>query len=297
MPLPRKAVLWAYLKKARDAGHITLDGRQYVQYTESDFEEIMRENGLIDPTQLETADDMGDDTPIGGGFDWDQRRDEIRTGGAEPREVAASQPNAAPVATGDPRARRPQSGPQAAPLAGVSPMEQARHLGVEVRDLPEERAGLHFSDEPNTAIRVDSQGRVWYQDEVMKPAIPKPRMTRRQRYIDPGVQEIQTTRPDGGLDETFEIAGTEKREMTVVTTVPSWQVGIYHDERFPFRVVTYNGIEGFLRTDVAAFYGGSKMIPPTIETTYVGQSLCYDMRTARITMEEEYRNEVLRNRN
>ena len=288
MPANRKAVLWAYLKQARDQGILTLD-RAYVHYTESDFEDLMRTHNLPDPTKMTVK--AQDDDLVAPDFDWQAA--------AEPAQNAASSPvsppRAAPVPTGDPRARRPQSGPQAAPLAGVTPAQQASHLQVPLRDLPEDRAGLHFNDEPDTAVRVDTQGRVWYQDEVMKPAIPKPRMVRRQRYIDPGVKTVSTLRPDGKLDETFEVAGDEQKEMTTVTTVPSWQVGIYHDERFPFRVVSYNGIEGFLQRDVSQFYGGLKMVPPTIETTYVGQSLCYDIRTTRTTLEQEYRDEVLRN--
>lgn len=302
---PRKSILWQILKANRDAG-VPLDlSRPYVTWTESDLEDLMRSHNIAIP--------VDEDAPIPGfeeaaalvEDEWAARAKEIRSGqadagargGAEPRDVAASVPVSAPVSQGDTPARRPVSGPLAMPLAGVSPRAQAAHLEVPLADRGEDRAGLHFNDSvQGKALRVDSRGRVWYQDEVQKPAIPKPRVTRTTQFVDPGVKVVHTNRPDGGLDETFEVAGEESRIMQTKVTLPSWQVGIFIDLRYPFKVHIYNDVEGFDFNDVVTFYGGIELVPSTIKRKYVGNDLCFDMRTTRTTMEQEHRDMQLQGR-
>jgi len=176
------------------------------------------------------------------------------------------------------------------------PHELARLLGVPFTDRADERAGLRINTHgPDDVLRVDSQGRVWYQDEVRKPAIPKPRMRRKIRYIDPGVKEVTKYREDGFIDETFEVAGDDMKEAEYKVTLPSWQTGIYYDPRLPFRVHTYNGRRGFDMKDVMRFYGGLDLIPAAIQqaSLYVGGDLCYDILKVREAMERELREATL----
>lgn len=163
-------------------------------------------------------------------------------------------------------------------------------------DTPAEHAGIRYStqsdDEP---IRVDSDGLIWYQDEVRKPSMPTPRGRRVVKYNDPGVKSV--TVPTGnGQTETFEMPGDDKRSMEARVTLPSYQVGIYRDPRMPmFRIHVYNEVRGFDLFDVIGFYGGSReLVPPEIEQVYVENSLCYDIRTTIRAIQAEYRERDLR---
>ena len=138
-------------------------------------------------------------------------------------------------------------------------------------------------------MRVDSRANIWYQDEVVKPAIPKARARRVVNYKDPGVKEVKKYYSDGRLDESFEVAGDEAKDMQVKTTLPSWQVGVYKDPRLPFRVHTYNNVRGFEWVDILTQYGGMDHVPSTIKRLYVGNDLCFDITSTRETMERELR--------
>jgi hypothetical protein len=46
--------------------------------------------------------------------------------------------------------------------------------------------------------------------------------------------------------------------------------------------------------EVRDFYGGADLVPEDIKTVYVGQSLCYDIRTTRRAIEAEYREKLLK---
>jgi hypothetical protein len=144
-------------------------------------------------------------------------------------------------------------------------------------------------------IRVDEEGRLWYQEEVKKPAYPKPRGRRVMRYSDPGVQ-TQTITDKDGTSETFEIPGdpSNARMAEVRITLPSYQVGVYADPRFPFRVITYNGNNGFHLDDVQDFYGGAELVPASVKRTYVENVLCYDVRTVVQAVQAEARQIQLR---
>jgi len=137
-------------------------------------------------------------------------------------------------------------------------------------------------------LRVDEQGRQWYQEEVRKPAYPKPRGRRVLTYVDPGVEK-QTVK-DGQYIETFEVSGNRSgRTSEVKITLPSYQVGIYKDPRFPFKVHCYNGREGFDLFEVEKYWGGAQLVPPTVKRTYIENELCYDMRSVIQTIQTEYR--------
>lgn len=152
-------------------------------------------------------------------------------------------------------------------------------------ELPGQRANTFG---PLDVIRVDSEGRRWHQEEVRKPAYPKPRGRRILRYMDTGVRT--ETVHDGQFVETFEVAGNEApRPSEVKITLPSYQVGIYTDPRFPFRIHCYNGREGFNLYEVEEYFGGSEMVPATCKRVYVENDLCYDIRSVIRTIQTEYR--------
>ena len=145
-----------------------------------------------------------------------------------------------------------------------------------------------YTQKPEDAgLRVDEDGLIWYQDEVLKPSTSRPRARRKLSYLDPGVK-TQTT-GDGRFVETFEVAGDTQRMLEVKITLPSYQVGIYKDPRFPFKIHIYNGNRGFDLFDVDAFYGGGDMVPKEILRVYVGNDLCYDMRTTIREIQAEAR--------
>lgn len=146
---------------------------------------------------------------------------------------------------------------------------------------------------PQDVIRVDEEGRQWLQEEVKKPAFPKPRGRRVLRYQDPGVRKQRVT--VGDYTEEFEVAGDPKnsRPSEIKITLPSFQVGRYRDPRFPFTVVTYNGNIGFDRKEVEKFYGGADMVPPVAKRIYVENVLCYDVRSVIRAIQEEERQLIL----
>ena len=161
-------------------------------------------------------------------------------------------------------------------------------LKVPVKNKGAERAGLDHALPEGQPLRIDLSGRIWFRDEVAKPAVPKARMTRKSRYIDPGVKQVESYLPDGHLDEIYEVAGDSHKELTITTTLPSWQVGKYHDPRFPFSVHVYNGETGFDFQEIVAYYGGRDLVPGTIKTLYVGNQLCYQISSARETIESQF---------
>jgi hypothetical protein len=179
----------------------------------------------------------------------------------------------------------PASNPEPPPVAPVAYAD------------PHELAGARqntnrATDEP---IRVDPDtGRLWFQEEVLKPAYPKPRGRRVLKYQDPGVR-VQTIKA-GEYTESFEISGdpANAREAEVKITLPSYQVGIYKDPRFPFKVVCYNGNEGFDLEDIQNYYGGAELVPEDVKRKYVENVLCYDMRSVIRAIETEYRQQQLR---
>lgn len=153
-------------------------------------------------------------------------------------------------------------------------------------EMPGQRQNLNAEMQP---IRTDEQGRIWYQEEVQKPSFAKPRGRRVLQYMDTGVQEKTVVGEDGTV-ETFEISGTQQRRPSEVKiTLPSYQVGIYKDRRFPFKIHTYNGMQGFDLFEVQDYYGGSELVPRSVKRMYVENVLCYDIRTVVRAIQDEYR--------
>ena len=179
-----------------------------------------------------------------------------------------------------PEPERPARMPEPAPRQAVP---------VAARDeneMPGQRLNTSVELEP---IRTDEQGRVWYQEEVLKPAFPKPRGRRVLKYMESGVT-VQTVQ-SGDYVETFEVAdgAAPRRESEVKITLPSYQVGIYKDRRFPFKIHTYNGNQGFDLFEVQNYYGGSELVPTEIKRMYVENVLCYDIRTTVRSIQTEFR--------
>jgi hypothetical protein len=141
---------------------------------------------------------------------------------------------------------------------------------------------------PDDVIRIDEAGRKWHQEEVRKPAYPKPRGRRVLKYMDTGVRK--ETVKQGEYVETFEVAGNEaQRPAEVKITLPSYQVGIYTDPRFPFKIHCYDGREGFNLQDVQQYFGGSMLMPDTCKRVYIENDLCYEIRSVIRTIQTEHR--------
>lgn len=168
-----------------------------------------------------------------------------------------------------------------------SPIED--HSIQPVFRAPDTDAGLR-QNRPDD-VRIDEAGLIWEQDEIRKPPYPKPRARRVLRYVDSGVKTATVV--SGGYLETFEVAGDQQREAEVKITLPSYQVGIYRDQRFPFKIHIYNEAKGFDLFEVQDFYGGSELVPAEVKRIYVENVLCYDIRTTVRAIETEYRQQLL----
>lgn len=190
-------------------------------------------------------------------------------------------PEQAPQPAGDPEA--------AAAFSRMTQQPQAPRAAADPNEMPGVR--LNASEELQP-IRTDEHGRVWYQEEVLKPAYPKPRGRRVLKYMDTGTK-VETVRA-GEFVETFEVAGDRPATSSEVKiTLPSYQVGIYKDRRFPFLIHTYNGREGFDLFEVQRYYGGSELVPSECKRIYVENVLCYDIRTVVRQIQAEYRQQQL----
>lgn len=273
---PRKAQLWQQLKTAQEMGTPIKFEKAYVSYTETELETLVMQ--YLGDTYSHEEPAQTPEFPA------------LASGQAEYPSVTQAP---APVAEGTTQAQaellaHPETWGQ------FPPAQLARLLGVPFSDEPSRRAGLTMNTHgPDDPVRVDSQGRVWYMDEVQKPAIPQPRMRRKIRYIETGVQTVERRGKDGHLDETFEVAGTEQREAEIKITLPSSQVGVYRDPRMPFKIHRYGDRRGFDRLDVVRFYGGSDLVPTSIGLLYVGGNLCYDINQTRDAIEREHREKIL----
>ena len=186
-----------------------------------------------------------------------------------------------------------EDGPPTEPIAVVSaepPPITSPQLNIPQRAAdPNEMAGQRLNTQPeDQPIRIDELGREWYQEEVRKPSFPKPRGRRVLKYMETGVRT--ETVQNGEYVETFEVAGVgAQRPAEVKITLPSYQVGIYRDPRFPFKIHCYNDREGFDFFQVNAFYGGAELVPQTVKRLYVENDLCYDIRSVVQAIQNEHR--------
>lgn len=251
-----------YFRRVKAAG-VTLD-RHFREYTTAELKEadsLAVESGLLAPPTEEEL------TELSAKVHKKKPRSE-QTPPAAPDEPAPS---------GFFGFEEPAPAPTAAPAPLARP---------ELGEMPGERLNTKA---PDDVLYVDVQGRAWLQKEVLKPAFPKPRGRRVLRYNDPGVR-VETSR-DGDYTETFEVAGDPRNATPaeIKITLPSYQVGMYRDPRYPFKVVCYNGREGFDRLEVEEYYGGAELVPAVAKRMYVENVLCYDMRSVIRAINEEYR--------
>ena len=165
---------------------------------------------------------------------------------------------------------------------------EAEYGGLKPKPPESEYGGLNaYNSDDEEPLYTDEQGRIWYREEVQKPATPRPRARRVLSYVDPGtkVEKISS----GSYVETIEVAGDERRTAEVKITLPSYQVGIYKDPRFPFKIHVYNDRRGFDLFDVQKFYGGADLVPESVLRMYVENDLCYDITSTIRTIQQEYR--------
>jgi hypothetical protein len=214
-----------------------------------------------------------------------------------PDDLASAVVTAPPTPVAQTPEKTPEvatSGDSGPSLAEPRPGDPDWLPDVPRRDEPDAIAGLRIRTHGrNDPLRVDSLGRVWYQDEVRKPATPRPRARSVLNFRDQGSKTIEIRNQLGLLEESFEVAGDAPQDMRVKVTLPSWQVGIYQDPRLPWRVHVYNNIRGFDRLDVVEYFGGMDHVPASIKVLYVGSDLCYDIISARETLEAIAREQAL----
>lgn len=178
---------------------------------------------------------------------------------------------------------------------------QVEQMNEALRGVPEEDPDPPLSDEPLDVIagirqndghagpiRKDSMGNLWYQEEIRKKGYASARARRKLQYMDSGFKTVTNRLPDGST-ETVEVAGEELTASTVKITLPSYQVGIYLDSRFPFKIHVYADARGFDREEVEDYYGGYDRVPTEVKRIYVENVLCYDMRTVIRAIEDEAR--------
>jgi hypothetical protein len=195
----------------------------------------------------------------------------------EPEPIAAPQP--------EPQAEKVDVGAMFAALDEPAPAPQRVPSGPDPDEMPGMRLNSQAEDEP---IRVDEQGRLWFQEEVRKPAYPKPRGRRVLKYLESGVKT--ETVQNGEYIETFEVAGVgEARPAEIKITLPSYQVGIYKDPRFPFKIHCYDGRQGFDLFEVQKYWGGSELVPPIVKRVYIENDLCYEIRSVVLAIQAEHR--------
>ena len=300
---PKKAQYWQQLKTAAEMGTPIPFAKPYVSYTEAELKGMVDEYLGDTYEQQQTIRDEVDE--VAAAFEEASARAAAQTAASfgatgtapAPAGAGVGSPITAGVAgqSGAPRATQVDA-PPVSEWGKYAPETLARLLGVPYSDLPSRRAGLTFNSHgPDDVLRVSSDGKVWYKDEVPKPAIPMPRMRRKVRYVNTGTKKVERRLADGHLDESFEVAGDGHEEAEIKITLPSSQVGIYYDPRLPFRVHVYNGRRGFDYTDVLRFYGGLDLVPVELQETqvYVGDDLCYDINKTRAVMERELRDKQL----
>ena len=188
-----------------------------------------------------------------------------------------------------------QPAPILPPIRDFAPQQPTPERPALPFSPPDTGAGLGLNtDGDDEPIRVEANGRIWYQDEVRKKSFASARGRRVYRYNDPGVKQGHYVSPDGTSTEGFEMPGDRSVPSEAKVTLPSFQVGIYRDPNSPFRVHTYADERGFDLFDVQDFYGGADLVPDGVKRIHVYTSLCYDIRTVIRAVKEEHREMVLR---
>lgn len=243
--------------------------KPFVKWTTKDLIAELKDLGvepLASPEEPVLAKPEPEPEPDPGPVDWEKLL-----------ELKAREAQAAEEAPTQHQIPAPEPEPEPEPEWVPSPQNP--------EELPGQRLNTKDEDE---IIRMDEQGRYWLQEEVRKPAYPKPRGRRVLKYMESGVRT--ETVQAGDYVESFEVAGNEaQRPAEIKITLPSYQVGIYRTRTFPFKVYCYNGAEGFDFKEVNTYYGGAELVPESCKRVYVSNVLCYDKRSVVRTIQAEYR--------
>lgn len=141
---------------------------------------------------------------------------------------------------------------------------------------------------PEGAIRADEAGRIWYREEIGPNIAGRKRLRKRVTQVVPENVEVKQIH-NGEYIETVEVVGEGTRSLDAFVTMPTTQVGIFKDPRFPFKVFTYNGSLGFSYGDVNDYYGGLEFVPSTVKKKFVGNMLAYDMKSVISEIERKAR--------
>jgi len=181
---------------------------------------------------------------------------------------------------------------QAEPMPATNPTAINPHASIPKAPKDEgELPGMRMNAKaPTDPIRRDEAGRIWLQEEVQKPSGARPRARRVIKYLSRGVRKERVV--SGNTTEYFEVEGEGEMVTTEAkVTLPTYQVGIYIDPRYPFKVLTYRGQKAFDRKDVEKYYGGADLVPDRVKKARVANLLGYDMRSvvAAIIREAELR--------
>jgi len=165
--------------------------------------------------------------------------------------------------------------------------EQAAKTGIAGAEKDKNELPTQRRHEELAPIRTDERGRVWFQEEIQKSSLAKSRGYRIFREIGTGTKSVTIDSGDG-YTETIEVPDGSKKPLEVKVGIPTWQVGIYKDPQFPFRIVEYRSNRGFMRQDVEEFFGGPDVLPEGIDTHYVGNLICYPIREVITAIQREY---------
>jgi hypothetical protein len=261
-----RSIIWKALKAA---GWKPEEGRGYIKYPLADLHaELERfQNATGQVLEIEVPSDVDDVQPT--------------PSEPIPAEVDGLDPDSL---FAHPQLGPPPAQPVPTPPVQLPPTEPLRQN----RPNPDELPGQRTLNEDAEVIRIDDAGRMWYQEEVRKPAYAKPRGRRILRYVEKGVQ-TETVKA-GEYVESFEVEGQGPgKAAEIKITLPSYQVGIYKDPRFPFKIHCYGGSEAFDLADVEQYYGGVELVPSTIKRVYIENDLCYDIRSVIQTIQAEFR--------
>lgn len=294
----RRGELWRALKAAKEAGVEVDLSKGYINYTEPELEDMYEKIfGTPDAEQNEVEESISEEATDArfealGDMLWDE--DDEPVSAAESTPLA---PEPAPAAPAPPAPVVRESGPVAAASEPQAPghpgLSLREFLALPLKDRGEVRVGLNSGEGPNgKPIRRDSRNRVWYQDEIRKPAIPGPRVRKITRTKGTGTTVQERRDENGAVVESYEVSDGQSRDLEITTVQPSWQVGIYKDPTLPFKVYTYNGQYGFSYDEIVKYYGGFHHVP-NIKQRYIGYALCYDIVSTREALEQELRDRRL----
>jgi hypothetical protein len=163
---------------------------------------------------------------------------------------------------------------------------------VQPDTVPGLRLNTHGEDKP---LRIDADGKIWYKDEIGKPATPVERGKRILDYVDPGVKTVHVRDSNGSVVESFEMPGDQKRIAQAKVSLPAYQTGLYRDPALLgefFRIHVYRGKQVFDLFDVQKYFGGPRAVPATCKRDYTDTVLGYDIESVLQAIQDEYREKL-----